>query len=103
MIDSPSYWDLLAEKIERDPSVLQIAIENIHRWRSNGHSAPHRLAEWLQWITAAQRDAEGLRQLLRVLRGKDPVSERLKDFSPFPGVLTREERRRARELCGYRH
>jgi hypothetical protein len=28
---------------------------------------------------------------------------RLKEFSPFAGVLTREERRQARELCGYRH
>ena len=31
------------------------------------------------------------------------ASERLRDFHPMAGILTREERRAARELCGYRH
>jgi hypothetical protein len=30
-------------------------------------------------------------------------SGRLRDFHPMVGILTREERREARELCGYRH
>jgi len=30
-------------------------------------------------------------------------SGRLRDFHPMAGILTREERREARELCGYRH
>jgi hypothetical protein len=99
----PSYFELLAAKVERDPAVLQIALENIARWRRDGHSAPHRLDEWRSLITASQSNAAGRQELLRLLRATDTASVRLKEFNPFAGLLTREERRQARELCGYRH
>ena len=61
------------------------------------------LPQWDRLLQAAQSDAEGMRQLRRVLLDPDGPGERLRDFSPFAGVLSREERRRARELCGFRH
>ena len=103
MSEAPSYWGLLSDKIERDPSVLRRASATVERWLADGHSAPHRLAEWRTLLEEAQIHPSGLERLLEVLRGTDEASQRLKDFSPFAGVLTREERRRARELCGFRH
>lgn len=100
---APGYWQLVAEKLQRVPPLLQTARENIIRWRSQGQSAPHRLDEWDELLRDAQTNREGLNRLLAVLLGSDEHSERLREFNPFPGVLTREERRRARELCGYRH
>ena len=97
------YWEIVANKLEREPALLEVVRQNIIRWQGQGHSAPQRLAEWEGLLAAAQRDAEGFQRLMQVLRGKDAQSVRLREFSPFAGILTREERRRARELCGYRH
>jgi hypothetical protein len=44
-----------------------------------------------------------MRNLVDVLLNAGEEHGRLREFNPFPGVLTREERRQARELCGYRH
>jgi hypothetical protein len=41
--------------------------------------------------------------VLAVLAARTPADQRLRDFHPFAGILSREERRQARELCGYRH
>ena len=100
---APSYWRILADKVQADPALLQIARDNIVRWTEQGHSAPHRLNEWDRLLRAAQEDVEGMRHLLGVLLNPDATSQRLRDFSPFAGVLSREERRRTRELCGFRH
>ena len=100
---APSYWRILADKLQADPALLQIARDNIVRWTEQGHSAPHRLNEWDRLLRAAQEDVEGMRHLISVLLHPDATSQRLRDFSPFAGVLSREERRRARELCGFRH
>jgi hypothetical protein len=42
-------------------------------------------------------------RLLELLLSVGEEDTRLREFNPFPGILTREERRQARELCGYRH
>lgn len=97
------YWQLVADKLRQDPALLSIAEQNINRWLAEGHSAPHRLLEWQELMQAARRQAEGFEKLLCVLRSEDPGCERLRDFDPFAGILTREDRRQARELCGYRH
>jgi hypothetical protein len=93
--------ELVADKLERDPSLLRIPLENIDRWILNGHTAPHRLEEWRQIILRAQESEAGFGQLLHLLRAGDEASARLKDFAPFAGTLTREERRRAAPSCAY--
>ena len=97
------YWDLVAEKIARDPDGVRRALATVERWLADGHSAPHRLAEWRTLLEQAGTTPTGLARLLEVLRGTSESSRRLKDFGPFAGVLTREERRQARELCGFRY
>ena len=53
--------DLVADKIERDPALLRVPLENIDRWLANGHTAPHRLEQWRQIILRAQESPEGFR------------------------------------------
>jgi hypothetical protein len=96
-----SLHELVADKLERDPSLLRIPLENIDRWLANGHTAPHRLEQWRQIILRAHESQAGLEELLDLLRATDEAAARLKDFAPFAGTLTREERRRAAPSCAY--
>ena len=93
--------ELVADKLEREPALLRIPLENIDRWLANGHTAPHRLEQWRQMILRARESEEGFAELLGVLRADDEASARLKDFAPFAGTLTREERRGAAPSCAY--
>jgi len=95
--------ELVADKVERDPSLLHIPLENIDRWLANGHTAPHRLEQWRQIILRAQGSAEGLQELLQLLREQNPATERLREFAPFAGVLTTLERRAFIRQCVYSH
>ena len=99
----PTFWELLAEKLARQPELLAVARGNCARWLGEGHSAPQRLRAWDEVLAAAEQNEAGRRRLREVLAGANEADERLREFHPFAGILTREERRQARELCGYRH
>ena len=98
-----SLWELLAEKLAAHPELLAVARENCARWLREGHSGAARLREWDALLAGAQASAEGFARLRAVLLGASESDARLRDFHPLAGILTREERRRAKELCGYRH
>jgi hypothetical protein len=100
---APSLYELLLEKLEQQPQLLAVARENCARWLREGHSAPERLREWDALLADAQQTESGRARLRAVLRGETLELERLREFHPLAGILTREERRRARELCGFRH
>jgi hypothetical protein len=98
--------DLAADKLEQaDPAtrtaLLRIPLDNIDRWLANGHTAPHRLEQWRQIVARARGAPEGLTGLLQLLRDHGETAERLKDFAPFAGLLTREERHQATPECAY--
>ena len=95
--------DLVADKIERDPALLRIPLENIDRWLANGHTAPHRLEQWRQIILRAQESPEGFQELLALLRDRSEATERLRDFAPFASVLTAAERLIIIRQCVYSH
>jgi hypothetical protein len=96
-------YDLIANKIERDPASLQIPLENIDRWLAAGQSAPHRLEEWRALILEAQRSPEGFATLLSLLRDQSEAALHLKSFGPFAGVLTTLERRAVILKCAFAH
>ena len=98
-----SLYELFAEKLAAHPELLAVARENCQRWLREGHSAPARLHEWDALIAEAQAGPAGMARLQQVLAGTDESGGRLREFHPLAGILTREERRRAKELCGYRH
>lgn len=98
--------DLVADKLERADAaaraaLLRIPLDNIDRWLANGHTAPHRLEQWRQIILRALETPEGFEALLAVLRDPGENAQRLRDFAPFAGVLTREERHQALPECVY--
>ena len=93
----------MADKLERDPALLRIPLENIDRWIANGHTAPHRLEQWREIILRAQESPEGFAKLLTLLREQNPATERLREFAPFAGVLTALERRTVIRQCVYSH
>ena len=82
---------LIADKIERNPALLRIPLENIQRWLGNGHWAKKELAVWQGWIEEAQAEPSAMVRLLALLRDDSEESRDWKGFSPFPGVLSKEE------------
>ena len=94
---------MFAEKLAAHPELIAVARENCSRWLREGHSGAARLREWDALLAEAQASPDGFTRLRAVLSGEDEWSARLRDFHPLAGILTREERREASELCGYRH
>ena len=105
---TPSFSDLLAravaDKLERDPSLLRIAIENIGRWLTQGViTAPNRFLRWRELCERAAFDATALQDILELLRSDTEEARRWRDFSPFAGVLSSAERRAIIRQCSYSH
>ncbi len=95
--------DLAADKLEQDPSLLHIPLENIDCWTAQGHGVPHRLEQWRQIILGARKSPENFQALLDLLRDRSETAGRLKDFAPFAGVLTASERQTVIRECVYSH
>ena len=98
-----SFWELLAAKLSAQPELLRVARAICARWLHEGHSGATRLREWDALLADAEASVAGWGRLLAVLTSPAERETRLRDFHPFAGILTREERWRASELCGYRH
>lgn len=88
---SADRYRLIADKIEVDPTLLDIPLANIARWLANGHSAVKRLEGWRQMILDAKSNRAGMEKLLLILRDPEWESVMWKGFSPFPGILTKSE------------
>ena len=84
-------FERIAEKIEREPGLLDIPLANIARWLAQGHSARERLEGWRRKLVEARDSAAGLSRLVTLLRSDSAEAEQWRAFSPFAGVLTRGE------------
>lgn len=83
---------IAAEKIERDPDLLNIPRRNLERWTAHsGDSPPAWLAEWRQIL---RKPWPAIAALITELSEN---ATRLRQSSPFAGVLTPIERRRIYE------
>lgn len=80
---------LIAEKIARDPRLLEIPKRNLNRWAARrGNEAPRWIEEWRRlrkrpWQEVAATISEATER-----------AARLRQSSPFAGVLTPQERQR---------
>lgn len=101
--DKLGMFRLIADKIERDPSLLQVGLDNMARWIANGADQQHRLRQWEAMIFAARESTEGLQALLAALREDSEKAEHLREFSPFDGILTAAERRPFILECAFTH
>ena len=86
-------YRLIADKLEANPPLLAKPLANIARWCANGIGSQDMLALWRTKIENAQRSQEDFNQLLALLRDGSEEARHLRGFSPFSGMLTREERR----------
>jgi hypothetical protein len=77
--------EAVAAKIEARPELLDTARANLARWISR---APQ--GALLEWKDLLDRMSVG--DLVALLRSQDETAARLRQSSPFAGVLTPEER-----------
>jgi hypothetical protein len=82
----------IVRKIERDPSLLEVAHRNLNRWRaqSSGES-PAWVAEWRELLRRPWLE------LAAILTELSEYGARVRQSSPFAGVLTEAERVRVYE------
>jgi len=78
--------EAVAATLEAQPELLEVERANLQRWLSTNHAPVPR--EWCQLL-----DASPLPALLALLRSPDDEAARLRQSSPFAGLLTPEERR----------
>jgi hypothetical protein len=78
--------DAVAAKIEAHPELLDVARANLVRWISR---APQ--GALLEWKDLLERTS--VADLITLLRSETETATRLRQSSPFAGVLTPEERR----------
>lgn len=78
--------NLIAEKLEDNPSLVNVAINNINRWKKQNSFPQPYLDEWLNIINSGQD------VLLSFLRSTTEDAQRLRSSSPFPGIISEEER-----------
>lgn len=101
--DKLGMFRLIADKIARDPALLQIGLDNIARWIANGVDQQYRLRQWEEMIRSARASKSGLELLLSALRDDSEQAEHLREFAPFDGVLTTMERRPFIIQCAFQH
>jgi hypothetical protein len=80
---------VMAEKIERNPALIAVAHRNLQRWQERwGQRRPQWATEWLAILERSWPEIAAL------MTDPGEASTRLRQSSPFPGVLTVDERRR---------
>lgn len=84
---------LIARKLMREPKLLQIARRNLTQWRKRSGEAAEAayLSEWSQILDYP------LPQLLALMTAMTDEATRLRQSSPFAGILTPIERKRVFE------
>ena len=78
----------IARKLQAQPSLLQIAQGNLSRWLGSESPDPlDPLWEWRQILSEWSLD-----DIQALLESEDEEAVRLRQSSPFPGVLSESER-----------
>jgi hypothetical protein len=77
---------LVAEKLRADPALLGRAMENLHRWQKTEGSPSLTFAEW-EGILGGPAT-----QVAQFLEERSERATRLRQSSPFAGILTDAER-----------
>ena len=85
----------IAQKISRDPELLNVAKQNLARWRQKSAGEyPRYLEEWKDILDRPWMEVAGF------ITSTSDDAIRLRSSSPFAGVLSAEERKRIYEAFG---
>jgi len=82
---SLAFHRLIASKIEAEPKLVEVASRNIDRWKRQGRTEEY-LGEWEHVLRS------GVGEVVRVLRSTGERATRLRQSSPFVGILAQDER-----------
>jgi hypothetical protein len=78
---------LIATKVQADPALLDKARENLRHWREMEGSPKLALVEWEQIL------GEPISRVAQFLTERSERATRLRQSSPFAGLLTEAERK----------
>ena len=89
MIDRRSLplHEAVAGKIRESPALLEVARENLQRWSRMDGGLPPPLKEWQDIL-----DGRSLEDILQLICDQSENAARLRQSSPFGGILTEAER-----------
>jgi len=83
---------LIAAKLRRNPKLLRLARSNLRRWAArDGHNVRSVFREWHGVLHRLKA-----REIADFLCSGTPMARRLRQSSPFAGILTESERRAIR-------
>jgi len=77
-----------AARLRRQPGLLQLAHDNLARWSTRNAAAPALLRCYAEWRELLGRPLE---EICSILTSDDEASQRLRQNSPFAGVLDARE------------
>ncbi|MDR3557809.1 MAG: hypothetical protein P4L55_23880 [Syntrophobacteraceae bacterium] len=78
---------LIAKKVRDNPALLDKARDNLRRWQESNESPSLAFAEWAQILT------NPVDQVAQFLEERSERANRLRQSSPFCGILSESERR----------
>lgn len=79
---------LTVAKIDADPSLIEIAVENLKRWMALQPGRPKLCnVEWMEII-----ETKPWSEIRKMLLEESDEGQRLRSSSPFAGILTEQER-----------
>jgi hypothetical protein len=78
----------VAARLSRQPELLHIARENLDRWTRRNAEVPSLLRCYAEWRAILERPLE---EICRLLNSDSEEARRLRQNSPFAGVLSPRE------------
>jgi hypothetical protein len=81
---------VIAQKIRANPKMVQIALANIERWLANPDYSESSRQAALEWKSIIENTSAGA--LVTLLESNSEEARRLRQSSPFCGILTPDER-----------
>jgi hypothetical protein len=91
MCSTKSAWELgcrVAARLRERPALLNIARENLARWLRRNADAPALVRGYREWQAILERP---LNEICQILETADQGGQRLRQNSPFAGVLSPSE------------
>jgi hypothetical protein len=78
----------VAERLRRDPSLVQVGRDNLERWRKQNGDSPALLRNYREWQEILNRPLE---EVLTIMCAETDEGQRLRQNAPFTGILDQQE------------
>lgn len=84
---------LAAGRLRANPELIEIAKTNLENWLNKTPA----VGAWLEWKEILE--TESLENILKIITAETDEGQRLRSSSPFAGLISEEEWRRAVKIC----